>query len=90
MRPWTKSPELGEVTSTFATGDGTIGIMAGAGMEAPAGSPAPKKAEPMVQYIGPFRVELKQLSLNRDFATGATTGNIQLEVAWEPGSGPCC
>ena len=46
--------------------------------------PAPKKAEPMVQYIGPFRIELKQLSLNRDLATGTTTGNIQLEAAWEP------
>jgi hypothetical protein len=79
-----KITQLGDVTSTFATGDGTIGIMAGASMEAAPGAPAPKKAEPVVQYIGPFRVELKQLSLNRDLATGATTGNIQLEAAWEP------
>ncbi len=75
---------LAEVTTTYATGDGTIGIMAGASMEAQPGMPAPKKAEPMVQYIGPFRIELKQLSLNRDLATGTTTGNIQLEAAWEP------
>jgi hypothetical protein len=75
---------LGEVTSTYATGDGTIGIMAAGAMDAPAGSPAPKKVEPMVQYIGPFRVELKGSSLNRDYTTGATTGNIQLEAAWEP------
>jgi hypothetical protein len=74
----------GEVTSTYATGDGSIGIMAGGAMDAPAGSPAPKKVEPMVQYIGPFRVEFKGLSLNRDYTTGATTGNIQLEAAWEP------
>ena len=75
---------LGEVTTTYATGDGTIGIMAGAAMDSPAGTPAPKKVEPMRQYIGPFLVEMKQLSLNRDFGTGAGTGNIQLEVAWEP------
>jgi hypothetical protein len=74
----------GEVTSTYATGDGSIGIMAGAAMDAPPGSPAPKKAEPKLQYIGPFRIELKQVNLNRDFSTGATTGNVQLEVAWEP------
>ena len=75
---------LGEVTSTYATGDGTVGIMAGGAMDAAPGSPAPKKVEPMVQYIGPFRVELKGLSINRDYTTGATTGNIQLEAAWEP------
>jgi hypothetical protein len=75
---------LGEVASTSATGDGTIGIMAAGGMDAPPGSPAPKKVEPLVQYIGPFRVELKGLSLNRDYTTGATTGNVQLEAAWEP------
>ena len=46
--------------------------------------PAPKKAKPMIQYSGPFRIELKQLSLNRDFPTGTTTGNVQLEAAWEP------
>jgi hypothetical protein len=74
----------GEVTSTYATGDGSIGIMAGGAMDAPAGSPAPKKVEPMLQYIGPFRIELKQVNLNRDFSTSATTGNLQLEVAWEP------
>lgn len=38
----------------------------------------------MVQYTGPFRIELKGMTVNRDFATGAATANIQLEAAWEP------
>ena len=75
---------LAEVTSTFATADGTIGIMAGASMEAAPGKPAPAKAKPLIQYTGPFRIELKQMSTNRDFATGSTTANVQLEAAWEP------
>jgi hypothetical protein len=35
-------------------------------------------------YTGPFRVELKALSINRDFTTGAATANVQIEAAWEP------
>ncbi len=75
---------LAEVTSTFATADGTIGIMAGGYMEAAPDKPAPAKAKPLIQYTGPFRIELKQMSTNRDFATGSTTANVQLEAAWEP------
>ena len=75
---------LAEVTTTFSTGDGTIGIMAAAPMDAPPARLAPPEAKPLVQYTGPFRIELKQLSLNRDFATGAATANVQLEAAWEP------
>ncbi len=75
---------IAEVTSTFATGDGTIGIMAGGSMEAAPGMPAPPKAKPIVQYVGPFRIELKQMSLNKDFATGVSTANVQIEAAWEP------
>jgi hypothetical protein len=75
---------LAEVTSTFATGDGTIGIMAGGSMEAAPGMPPRAKAKPIVQYVGPFRIELKQIGLNRDFATGSSVANVQMEVAWEP------
>src|SRR5262249_39058998 len=45
-----------EVTPYFATGDGTIGLMAGA--------PA---AGALVQYSGPFRIALKQIAAVRDF-----------------------
>ena len=58
---------LAEVTTTFATGDGTIGIMAGGSMDAAPGTPAPKPPKPMVQYTGPFRIELKQLSRESRF-----------------------
>ena len=73
-----------EVTLTYATGDGTIGIMGARSMDAAPGKAVPSKPKPMVQYTGPFRVELKQLALSRDFTTGSESGNVQLEVAWEP------
>jgi hypothetical protein len=76
--------KLAGVTTTYTTGDGTIGIMAGASMEAAPGAPAPKPSKPMVVYTGPFRVELKGLNIQRDFTTGATSANLQLEAAWEP------
>ncbi len=76
--------KLAGVTTTFATGDGTIGIMAGASMDAAPGAPAAKPSKPMVLYTGPFRVELKQVVIQRDFTTGARTANVQLEAAWEP------
>jgi hypothetical protein len=75
---------LAEVTTSFSTGDGSIGIMAGASM-APAAPnmPAPK-GKPLVQYSGPFRIELQQLNLSRDFQAGTALANVRLEVAWEP------
>jgi hypothetical protein len=76
---------LASVTTTYSTGDGTIGIMAGGSMEAAPDKPAPPKDhKPMVLYTGPFRVELKGMAINRDFTTGAATANLQLEAAWEP------
>jgi hypothetical protein len=69
----------------FYTGDGSIGLMPpGGGYATPAGeteTPAPK---PLLQYVGPFRVELKRLAASRDLATGASRANAQFEVAWEP------
>jgi hypothetical protein len=67
------------VTPYFATGDGTVGLMAGA---PPAQAPAP--AAPLVQYSGPFRVALKQFTSVRDYQAGTSSANAQFEVAWEP------
>ncbi len=67
------------VTTTFFTGDGSIGLM-GAAMP----GAAPKPAKPMVVYSGPFRVQFKQLGTVRDFDAGAGTTNAQFELAWEP------
>ena len=74
-----------EITLNFYTGDGTIGIMAGAGAELPdqIGEDAPVASE-RIRYSGPFRILFKQLSLGKDFLTGQNTGNAQFEVAWEP------
>jgi len=61
------------VTPYFSTGDGTIGLMAGA-----------PPAAPLVQYSGPFRIALKQIASVRDFQAGTASANAQFEVAWEP------
>jgi hypothetical protein len=74
---------LAEVTTNFATGDGSIGIMAGASMAQAPDKPAPK-AKPLILYSGPFRIELQQVSLSRDFNAGTALANIRLEAAWEP------
>jgi hypothetical protein len=63
-----------EVTPYYFTGDGTIGLMAG----------APTATTPLVQYSGPFRVTLKQIAALRDFQAGSASANTQFEVAWEP------
>jgi hypothetical protein len=76
---------LAGVSWTASTGDGTIGIMGGGAAEAPEPKPAATAAQsPFVQYNGPFRVEIKQLSTARDFRAGSATTNVQLEAAWEP------
>jgi hypothetical protein len=64
---------LGEVSINAFTGDGSVGITAG----------APPMA-PLIKYVGPFRVAFKQLMESRDLQTGVATANAQLEVAWEP------
>ncbi len=65
--------QLAEVSINAFTGDGSIGITAG---------PPPK--EPLVRYVGPFRVAFKQLTEVRDLQAGTAAANAQLEVAWEP------
>ena len=74
---------LAEVSMSFSTGDGSIGIMAGASAASAPGTPV-SKAKPLVLYSGPFRIELQQLSLSRDFQTGTAVANVRLEAAWEP------
>lgn len=69
------------VTTTSFTGDGTIGIMAGAPAPAPDAAVA---AKPPVEYVGPFRVALKQLTEQRDFQAGKASANAALEISWEP------
>jgi hypothetical protein len=71
-----------EVATNFFTGDGSIGITAGMSPEDP--TPGPRRPAPLIQYGGPFRIELKQLSLLRDFQAGSAVANLQLEAAWEP------
>ena len=74
---------LAEISITFATGDGSVGIMAGASMAAADGAPK-AKAKPLLLYSGPFRIELQTVGLSRDFQTDSALANVKLEVAWEP------
>jgi hypothetical protein len=77
-----------DVTPNYYTGDGSIGLMAGPGIDADLpdqiGVKSPPTIKNPVHYSGPFRVQIKTLALSRDFATGAANGNTQFEVAWEP------
>jgi hypothetical protein len=65
--------QLAEVTVNAFTGDGSIGITAG----------KPPK-DPLIQYVGPFRVAFKQLTAGRDLQAGSSTASAQFEVSWEP------
>jgi len=47
---------LAGVSTTFSTGDGTIGIVGGEAPEAPGAKPRAAGALPLVQYNGPFRI----------------------------------
>lgn len=67
--------EKAQVRTTYLTGDGTLGLMAGTG---PMGEALP------TQYSGPFRVRINQIGILRDFLNGASTANLQLEIGWEP------
>ena len=74
-----------DISTTFYTGDGTIGIMPGMGADLPdqIGEDTPSSA-PMVVYSGPFRVQFEQFSLARDFASGGANANARFSIAWEP------
>lgn len=77
--------KAGGLTLDFATGDGSIGLLPPGGMYADpiadAKTPAPR---PMIQFVGPFRVVLKEISSQRDIATARSRANALFEVAWEP------
>ncbi len=73
-----------QVATEFATGDGSIGIKAGGGMADSAPNMPAKKPTPMIQYAGPFRIELQGISIARDFQAGTAVANLRLETAWEP------
>ncbi len=68
------------LTLVFYTGDGTIGLLEGGTDygEEMAG------AEAWRLYSGPFRIELRELVVAENFATGTRNGNLRMEVAWEP------
>jgi hypothetical protein len=70
--------EKAGLSVSFYSGDGSIGVMAGATPGAPA------MAKPLLVYTGPFRVQFRQIGIIRDFAGGPSTANAQFEVAWEP------
>ncbi len=69
---------------TFFSGDGSIGIQGTAMYDAKPETPRDPNMKPLIQYSGPFRIELKQFGLARDFEAGTTVANLQLEVGWEP------
>ncbi len=73
-----------QITPSFYTGDGTIGLMPG-GPDLPVeiGSSLPQLKSNIV-YVGPFRIVLKQLGAIRNFVDGGSSANAQFEVAWEP------
>jgi hypothetical protein len=73
-----------QVGTTFFTGDGSIGVEGSAMDDNEPSKPRNPDTKPLVQYSGPFRIELKNLGIARDFGAGTTVANLQLEVAWEP------
>jgi hypothetical protein len=69
----------------FFSGDGSIGIKDGAGMQqqqTPNATPA--TPNPYRAFTGPFLVTLKGLRAARDFEGGNTFAVLQLEADWEP------
>jgi hypothetical protein len=73
-----------QVGRTFFTGDGSIGIEGTAMYDKPETPARNPKLKALVQYSGPFRIEIKQFGLVQDFEAGTTVGNLTLEVGWEP------
>ena len=89
-RPFLEALDLAATAAglrpSYYTGDGTVGIMAGAMMADPNAPAAPMPAAPPLAplYEGPFRVEFRQVSITRDLLAGASTATAQFAVAWEP------
>jgi hypothetical protein len=75
--------KLAEVATSFSTTDGSIGIMGGPSQGSAPGARA-ANAKRLIEYSGPFRIELQQFNLSRDFQTGAAVALARIEAAWEP------
>lgn len=73
------------VKTTAFTGDGSIGLMPNPQSDLPdmIGVEPPDPLQ-WVQYDGPFRVQLQNLTVSRDLAANQARANLQLELAWEP------
>jgi hypothetical protein len=76
---------LADVGTSFTTGDGSIGIMPGSAGSPDGDAPAPRAGtKPILQYMGPFRIELLQVGTVREFRAANATTTVQIEAAWEP------
>lgn len=73
-----------ELNFSFYSSDGTVTLTDGYGMMDRDPDAPPAAPDPRVVYAGPFRAELTQINLARDFRDGRAFGNAQLEIAWEP------
>ncbi|HWE36217.1 MAG TPA: hypothetical protein VG406_06565 [Isosphaeraceae bacterium] len=76
----------GGVGLDFFSGDGSIGLKDGPGMQQQQQAPntAPATPNPFRAFTGPFLVTLKSLRTTRDFEGGNTFAVLQLEADWEP------
>jgi hypothetical protein len=72
-----------ELTPNFFTGDGTIGLVAGA-PDLPNEIGGGPKFKTKVIYAGPFRILFKNIAISRDFAGDSSSAVAQFEIAWEP------
>lgn len=73
-----------QVSPTFYTGDGSVGLLAGAeDLPNQIGGGGAKLNRPVV-YPGPFRVRFRQVAATRDPSDGSGSANAVFEVAWEP------
>jgi hypothetical protein len=69
----------------FFSGDGSIGIKDGPGMQQQqTPNTTPATPNPYRSFTGPFLVTLKGLRASRDFEGGNTFAVLQLEADWEP------
>jgi class 3 adenylate cyclase len=73
--------EKAGVTINAYTGDGSIGLMAGMMAD---GTPKPDMGKPLVVYSGPFRIQLKQIAIIKDYPSANGKATAQLDVMWEP------
>ncbi|RUL88938.1 serine/threonine-protein kinase [Tautonia sociabilis] len=71
-----------KLETIFATGDGSVGILAAAPMAESSGD-EPRPGPPTI-YTGPFRVTLNQFASQIDYGADARSSNARMTVVWEP------